>query len=141
MSIIRTDRLFFLPALILLFVVSAGPAEAMNMKEGQWQLTTRMEIPGMPFPVPPMTFTQCLTEDNMVPQDDQQDQGSCTITDQRTVGNTYSYTMVCNSDGQRTEGKGSFTYEGTRMHGTMTINSDGMQMTTHYEGVWQGPCQ
>ena len=62
----------FLVSMCVLAAVSvsyAGP----DMKEGKWEMTTKMEMPGMPMEMPPVTYTQCLTKTDFVPQNAQQD--------------------------------------------------------------------
>ena len=37
-----------------------------NIHEGLWEITTKMEIEGMPMQMPARKHTQCLTEKNML---------------------------------------------------------------------------
>ncbi|MCD6526814.1 MAG: DUF3617 domain-containing protein [Desulfuromonas sp.] len=110
---------------------------AMDVEEGLWEMTTRMEMPGMPMQMPAITFTDCLTEDDVIPQDSQ-----CEVTDLVKDGNTIRYTMHCNQDGQQMTAKGEFTYSGKKMSGkVVTQMSEQMSMTTVYNGHWIGPCK
>jgi hypothetical protein len=43
----------------------------LNMQEGKWEITTKMEIPSMPMDMPPMKHTQCLLKKDIVPQSSQ----------------------------------------------------------------------
>lgn len=68
--ILRTDTgLLLVSASLLAF--STPAAAASGMQEGEWESVVefRMEIPGLPFAMPPMTIktNQCLTEKDMVP--------------------------------------------------------------------------
>ena len=38
-----------------------------DIRQGEWEITTKMEIPGMPTNIPPVKTTQCLTDKDFVP--------------------------------------------------------------------------
>ena len=62
----------FAALVVLLFAFSVSFAgSGPNMQEGKWEITTKVEMPGMPMNMPPMTHTQCLTKDDFVPQNSQ----------------------------------------------------------------------
>lgn len=71
-------------------VHAAGP----NIKEGQWEITTELEMPGMPDNMPQKRFShkECLSKDDYVPQGSQSSApgGDCEIKDIRTNGDTVS---------------------------------------------------
>jgi Protein of unknown function (DUF3617) len=50
-----------------------------DMQDGLWEITTTTEMAGMPFQIPPMTITQCITQQDLVPQDEQPG-NECTLT-------------------------------------------------------------
>lgn len=119
--------------------VQAGP----DMQEGLWQITTTFEMPGMPMKMPPMTHTQCITQDDLVPQARQQPGQECRVSNYKVVGNTVSYDVVCKAEGNEMEGHGEATYSGDSMSGSMQMTMTGqqqMQMTYHYTGKRTGPC-
>ena len=115
----------------------AGP----DMKEGKWEITTKMEMPGMPMEMPPVTYTQCLSRKDMVPQENNPGQ-KCKIEDLKTIGNTVSWTIKCISgQGGPTTGTGKIAYEGKTMKGTMNMKQSGMEMTSHINGKYIGECK
>ena len=60
-------------SVILLAAVSISFADSVpNMQEGTWEITTTMEMQGMTTSMPPVTYTQCLTKKDLVPQGSQQ---------------------------------------------------------------------
>ncbi|RPJ77906.1 MAG: DUF3617 family protein, partial [Deltaproteobacteria bacterium] len=64
-------------AAILIFIVFAMVSTSFaepNLKEGKWEVTTTMEMPGMPMQLPPFTYTQCITKSDLVPENTQQQQ-------------------------------------------------------------------
>ncbi len=117
----------------------AGP----DMQEGRWEVTSRMEMPGMPVNIPPMSHTQCLTKEDMVPTSSGQNQ-DCKVTDQKISGNTVSWKMECSGQGGTTKGSGKVTYNKNSFAGkiTTTLPSQGnMQMISHISGRRLGPCK
>lgn len=120
----------FLPAIAI-----AGP----DFEEGEWEITTTMKMEGMPFAPPPVTFRQCMTRDERVPQREDPSQ-SCEMLEQDVSGDTVSWTMRC--DGS--ESTGEVTYSGDSLEGSMhmtTQNGGGeMAMTSHMQGHRIGPC-
>lgn len=126
---------------LLLAVISAASA-VVGITDGMWEVTTKMDMPGMPMEMemPAVTFTQCLTRENQVPQNKDQNEG-CKITHSEIRGTTVSWEMQCISNGQTMKGIGKVTYKGDTFTGGMTIESDGMNMTQHLSGRRIGECK
>jgi len=122
-------------------VSAAGP----NIQEGKWQITTKVDMPGMPADMPQQTFThtECLTKDDYVPRGSQTSGsgGDCEIRDVRRDGNTVTWTMHCNTGQGEMNGKGSITYNGDSFEGTIESVMSGMQMTQHLNGQRIGDCE
>lgn len=130
----------------VLIIAPSAFAGEVNMKEGLWDITSKMEMPGMPFPIPPMTHTQCITEKDMIPKGkDVNDQG-CKIVDQNISNNTVTWSMNCSQDGQVMKSTGKITYSGTTFAGEVKMNTanpmgDGnMDVTTVMSGKYIGEC-
>lgn len=121
----------------------AGPEP--NMQEGLWEITSSIEMPGMPA-MAPMKNTQCLTKKDLVPQSQEKSQ-DCKITQTGMSGNTVTWTMKCSGEGGEVEGTGKITYSGDTFQGTMTMNIQNpgqggkMQMTQHMTGHRIGNCK
>jgi hypothetical protein len=124
----------------------AGPR-----RDGNWEVTVQMDMPGMPQGMPPTKMTQCLTKADVedptkavpsapgrggMPND-------CKVTDYKTVGNTVSWSMACTGANPLT-GTTEFTYTGDTYVGTMKMNMEGggqpMAMTMKYSGKRLGDC-
>jgi hypothetical protein len=119
-----------------LFLFSAGVCfAAPNMEDGLWEITTTIDMPGMPSRS--FTNTSCLTKEKAVPQTTE---SSCTLKDVKTEGNTVTWAMVC----KESTSKGKVTYARTTMEGTFetTVKSDGQTMTmkSTMKGKRIGPC-
>ena len=119
-----------------------------DLHEGLWEITTKMEMQGMPMQMPARKHTQCLTKKNMlktmVPKE--QDQGEeCKITDQKISGNTVTWTMKCKGE-DAMEVTGKTTYHGDTFEGTITMIPNNpeegkMKMINHISGRRIGECK
>ena len=49
-----------LPCAAMYFVTNGHAAS--GMQAGMWEITTRMEMPGMPVGIPPQTIRHCYTQ-------------------------------------------------------------------------------
>jgi hypothetical protein len=132
--------LFFSIALSLIFAVAAFAAP--NYQEGNWEITTTVNMPGMPKEMMrPMKNTVCMTKDNAVPQPKEKGEQQCKMTDQKTVGSKVFWTMTCKNG---TVSKGDITYSKTSFNGsqTTTTSQGGRQMTvkSKMSGKYLGPC-
>ena len=119
-------------------VFAAGP----DFKEGAWDVSYRMEVVGMPFPMPPITArkTMCLDKNNYVPDNSQQGQ-ECKVSDQKVNGNTVTWTMRCRAQQRTIEGQGKITYKGDRYDGEMDaklISDDNQGPAVGYKYIMQG---
>ncbi len=124
-------------------VAFAAPAVP-NYQEGQWEITTTMNIPGMPKEMnKPFVYKVCMDKKNAVPPPQAKEKGEkqCEMTKQNVSGNTVTYTMKC-KDGTVSEGK--ITYSKTSFEGntTTTTNQGGkkMVMKSTMKGRYLGPC-
>ncbi|HTZ16958.1 MAG TPA: DUF3617 family protein [Dissulfurispiraceae bacterium] len=119
-----------------------APAPAkpkVNMQEGQWEITTTMEMPGMPANMmKPHTVTTCLTQKEPVAKFNEK--SDCKMQDLTTVGNTVSWKIVC----PEATSKGSITYAGTTYDGAVEtdMKMEGKQVTSKMtlKGKYLGPC-
>lgn len=128
-------------ASVFLWLVSyVGPAQSgPNMKEGLWEITSKVNVPGMQLPA--HTVTQCLTSQDLVPKSSQPNT-ECRITDSKVVGDTVSWTMKCSGQGGEMTATGRITYHGDSFNGSMemTMSDGGMKMVTTMSGRRIGDC-
>jgi len=113
-----------------------------DIREGQWEITTKMEIPGMPTNMPPVKNTQCLTDKDFVPENSQPGQ-DCKFPETKVTGNTVTWTMECKGKGGEMKGTGKIVYSGDSFKGTMKMQmpQSNMEMTAHMEGKRIGDCK
>lgn len=121
-----------------IFGFSAAVFSVVNMQEGNWEITIQTDMPGMPFKMPAVKSTKCMTKDDMNPQENKNQK--CKIISQKTVGNTYSWVQECPDKKGAVRSEGSITYKGTTFNGTVKINSNGTIMKQVMTGRRLGPC-
>ena len=121
---------------------------APNMPEGLWEITSKMEMPGMPMNMPPQTMQRCYTQKDfnepqkMGPPDPSGTK--CETSDYKLQGNTATWKMACKGEDAMT-GTGSVTYTGNAYSGVnkmeMTRGGKTMNMTLNHSGKYLGPCK
>jgi len=131
-----------------LFLWGTFAFAGVNMHEGLWEITTKMEMQGMPMPMqmPARKHTQCLTKMNMmktmVPKEQDKEE-ECKITDTKISGNTVTWVMKCSGE-DAMEVTGKTTYHGDTFEGTITMISKDPEegkMITHISGRRIGECK
>ena len=139
----------FAAVTIAIAALSVGPLHAApNMKEGMWEITTRMEMTGGPgVSMPEQTVRHCMTKKDVEdPRRTTPNAGRdnrCKMTDYKMDGNTASWKMACEGP-NATTGSGTITYKGDSYSGHQTMNmSQGgqvMNMKMNYSGRRVGDC-
>lgn len=140
----RTAALSFLAT-----ALAVGPAcAAPNMKDGMWEITTKMEMAGRSdVAMPQQTVKHCLTkkdvEDPKRMTPSAGEQGRCKMSDYKLQGNTATWKMACEGQGAMT-GTGTATYSGDSYAGTQTMNMNAggqaMNMKMTFAGRRVGDC-
>jgi hypothetical protein len=141
-------RIALAVAIAGLFPLGTFAFAGVNLHEGLWEITTKMEMPGMPMQMPARKHTQCLTKKNMlktmVPREQAQEE-ECKITDTKISGNTITWVMKCSGE-DAMEVTGKTTYHGDTFNGTITMISNDpeegkMKMIVHISGRRIGECK
>lgn len=141
------NRIAVIALVLALFAFAPAVAGAApNMQDGEWEITTKMDMKGMPaFMSRPMTYKQCITQKDAVPQKREPNK-DCKMVSQKIVGNTVSWVMVCKDKDGTMESSGKITYRKDRFDGTMKATMSGkesgnMDMNYKMTGKRIGPCQ
>ena len=124
------------------FCAAVHAGSDVDFEEGMWEITSQVKMQGMDMPA--QTFAQCITKDNMVPQNNdpnQQGGAGCSVSDVKTSGNTVSWSVVCKTGGGEMKGKGKITYQWDSFKGESTAEMMGMVMVTEMSGRRTGPCK
>jgi len=119
----------------------ASPLQAADsMKPGLWEITTSMEMPGMPFQPPPQTVRHCYTpqevKEQPVPKDEQ-----CKVTDLKSSGSKVSWKLECTGEAAG-KGEGEITYQGDSAYeGKSRMQTQRMTMSMKYKARRLGDCK
>ena len=125
-------------ALVLLCAAGTAHPAGVDMKEGNWEISseTSMVMEGMSMPPMANKSTYCLTREDPVPAKDK----DCKVVNHKVSGNKVSWRMEC----KKGEGEGEISYHGTTYNGFMKMKSveDGETMTMNMKlaGKYLGPC-
>ena len=123
-----------------LALVFAGAAVAAGPKSGsEWEIKTTMEMPGMPFAMPPTTVRQCL-EDQAVPYQQNKDQ-KCDTVYKNVSGNTIDWQVTCTDKNGKMELTGVSSYTGNTMDSKIKMKSKQGDMSMHMTGKKLGVCK
>lgn len=121
------------------------------MQPGLWEMTTQMQMPGMPYQMQAQTFRRCITQADLdkyhgVPRPETHGDMTCTMQKFDRSGSTINYSMKCTGkDGDMQFDGSTISDSPDAYHGTMhmTGTSDGhpMNMTAQTRGKRVGDCQ
>ncbi len=126
--------------IVLALAFAASPQASAQGKDDLWEVSTKMEMPGMPMAMPPQTRRVCLgknqKDEEFVPK-----QGDCSMVESKRVGNKFTYKMDCAGNNPTTiDGAITFgdnVYDG-QMRMTMKQTKDTMNMS--FTGKRVGDC-
>lgn len=129
-----------LALLVISLPALASAEEQSPMQEGLWEVSMKIEIPGLPFQMPAQTMEQCYTKKDLqesagVPKQ----QGDCKVTDLKRSGNKVTWKTLCKG---KDNGSGEMIFKGaTAYEGTVKMESGGKVTTTTYQGKRLGDCK
>ena len=112
-------------------------------RDGRWEITTEMDMPGMPMKMPATKTIQCVTKEqaedpNQSVPKDQQDK-NCKVSDYKLVGNKVTWTVTCSGKNAMT-GSGEMTYGVDTYDGWTKMKTGDTEMTMKYKGKRLGDC-
>lgn len=128
-------------AAILIFITPVYAESGPEINEGIWEITTIIEMPGMPVAIPPTKHTQCITKEDLIPQASSEKE-DCTMIDSKISGNEISWTMHCSSSAGTSRSSGKATYSKDSFTGNFTteIPQAKMKMKGKMTGQRKDPC-
>ncbi len=134
-----------LAVIFLMFglVLCTSSLYALDFKPGLYDVTTQVEMPGMPTAIPPVTSRECMTKEDLIPGNNTTE-SDCTLKETNQNGNTVTWKMECDQEGQKMLSEGTLTYKGDRFDGIVTVTmhtqSGPMTMKTKISGIRAGNC-
>jgi len=137
-------------AAIVICLASSAHAAGPDMKDGLWEITVKMDMPGMPATMPPQTIRQCITRRDlddlrkMTPSAAMGD-ARCEMSDYKVQENTARWNWRCKGE-EAASGSTTLTfsrnaYSGTNQMSMKPRGGPAQNMTMHYTGKYLGPCQ
>jgi hypothetical protein len=134
-------NIIFLAAVAFVALSCISVFAASEMRAGMWEITSSIDMPGMPVQVPPTVVRHCYTKEDV--QDQKKvvanKNADCTVTDMKKSSNKVTWKMQCTG-----KGKGTFSGEtifgGDSYESTMNMQSEGRSMTTRSKARRIGNC-
>ncbi len=134
------------PLCAFVLLVFAAPllAAPPNMQPGNWEISMKIQVEGVPFPMPPIKTTHCYTKQDLEDNSKTLPSGSgkkndCEVKDMKVAGNSATWNLVC-KDGAK--GAGEITYKGTTYDATLKMTTkDGDKSTTNIKAKRLGDCK
>lgn len=131
--------------LLALLALAAMPALAGQnpMRPGLWEITTQMDMPGMPYKMPPMTLKHCVTPEMLAKDHGLGEQKSppgshCERTKMSMSGNHAEWAVSCTGKTHMT-GNGTVTWDSVdSYHGESHLTMDMNGHTTNVRQTMQG---
>jgi hypothetical protein len=125
---------------VLTLALQAGPA----FQKGKWEITSKTEMIGTKISIPPVKFTQCIDDKNMVPKNKETNK-DCKTINQKISAGTVSWEMVCDGKDAKVQGRGQMTYQDKMMTGEFNITANVQGKTSvvvnKMTGKYLGACQ
>ncbi|MCW8830416.1 MAG: DUF3617 domain-containing protein [Gammaproteobacteria bacterium] len=115
-------------------------ANELNMEPGMWKWTSTMEIEAMQISVPPVSYSNCVTRQDLIPKHPEDNQ-ACTVLNQEVTSDYVQWKLECEDNGDKTTANGKIYYNGTSANGEILMLSKGMKMTTKLKGQRTGDCK
>jgi len=121
-------------SLALAFVLSvlwvSAAFASPNMQDGKWEITTTMDMKGLPVQMKPIKTTVCLDQKDVVPQKPQKNE-DCKMISNKVEGNTVTWVMQCKDKNGTMDSTGKITYKGNSFDGTVNMDINGKQGKQH----------
>ncbi len=133
-----------LTLIIVALICLATSANAVDMQDGKWEITVQTEMQGTSMKLPPMTYTQCLTSQNIIPMQSKSGQ-QCEFIEKNISGNPVTWKIRCTGQGMKMDIDGKVNYQNTSFSGNITMrmnNPDGAEtvMRQKMSGKRIGDC-
>ncbi len=131
-------------AMLSCFSLSTAFAQTPDIQEGLWEVSTEVNIPGMPIKMSAVTMQQCFTKQNMQPENILQ-KNNCQMDTMDIQDNLARWTMSCEQEGMIMQGSGNIQYQKTSFSGVFDMTMSGaaqgaMTMQTKLTGRYIGKC-
>ena len=107
---------------ILVATTSLFSAATWAAQGEYWEVTTKMEMPGMPFAMPGRTSKLCLPKGGESdPRNTQGKDSNCKMTDVKQSGNTVKFKGTCNNEGETMNMAGETSHDSNSFKSNMKM--------------------
>lgn len=126
--------------LLSILLVPAISLAANGMRDGLWEISSQVEMPGMPMKIPPRVMKHCYSKEDVKDQKTviSKDK-NCSVTDLKTSGNKVTWTMKCTGPNAATM-TGETVFGSDSYASVMHMKTEGQNMTTKVKGTRLGAC-
>lgn len=129
-------------AVICVLAFPAVTLAADGIRDGLWEITSSMEMPGMPMKMKPTVMKHCYSKADVADRKKviaSRDK-NCTVTDMKNSGNKVTWTMKCTGQNAGTM-TGETIFSGDSYASVMKMNAQGHKMTMKVKGKRLGNCK
>jgi hypothetical protein len=111
-----------------------------TMRDGYWELTSIMDMPGMPMKIAPTMTKHCYTKEEVKDQKKTiTTDKNCTVTDFKQSGNKVTWKMKCTGKNAG-DFSGETVYKANAYDSTMKMQTQGRTMTMKVKARRLGNC-
>lgn len=115
------------------------------LEAGMYEIKAKTIMKGVPMAMPPVTYTQCLTQEDFVPSSpSDKSNKDCVIKDQKVSGNEVTWKTECKTSSMTSNGSGKIIYNKDKLKGTLEMttvtNGKEMKFTMEMSGKRIGEC-
>ncbi|NTW59941.1 MAG: DUF3617 domain-containing protein [Nitrospirae bacterium] len=112
-------------AVVLSVLLPAAVFAAEGIRPGLWEITSTMDVPGMPMKMPPTTVKHCYRLDDVKDQKKVISRDKdCAVTDLKSSGNKVAWKMKCTGKNPGTF-SGETVFSGDSYESTMKMEPEG----------------
>lgn len=123
-----------LTAVLSLLLCTAAYAEPGEY----WEVTSRTEMPGMPFAMPTTTLKVCIPKGKVNDPRKTSGDNACQMTDIKTAGNKTTWKVRCDRNGDVTTGSGEQTTTANGYSGKMQFSGKSGGHVINMSSVYSG---
>ena len=129
-----------LTAILFALALPVTGFAADTMRDGYWELTTTMDMPGMPVKMAPTKVKHCYTKEDVKDQKKTiSTDKNCTVTDLKQSGNRVSWKMKCTGENAGVF-SGETVFKGDTYDSTMKMQTQGQTMNMKVKAKRLGNC-
>jgi Protein of unknown function (DUF3617) len=127
-------------SILFVLALTATCFAADTMRDGYWELTTTMEMPGMPMMIPPTTIKHCYTKEDVKDQKKTiTTDKNCTVTDLKKSGNKVTWKMKCTGN-HAGDFSGETVFKKDAYDSTMKMHTEEQTMNMKVKAKRLGNC-